>query len=143
MVTKKEQKIVKVLTGRVGNGEDLFLKIKEILTAENITNGSIKAIGAVSCASLAWYNQNSKAYEEKMFEEHMEILNLTGNVSTKDGEIFPHIHITLGKRDFSCIGGHLLPDTKVFACELEITVFEGETQTRHFDKTTGLFLWNS
>ncbi len=141
MISKKIQSVQEVFTGRVGFDQDLFLNIKEILETNSITNASIKAIGAVQCANIAWYNQQTKEYEEKFFDEEMEILTALGNVSTKDGEIFPHIHITLGKRDFSLIGGHLLPNTKVFACELEITVFDGATQQRSFDEDTKLFLW--
>jgi predicted DNA-binding protein with PD1-like motif len=37
----------------------------------------------------------------------LEILNLSGNIASMNRQPLPHVHVTLGRRDFSVIGGHL------------------------------------
>jgi predicted DNA-binding protein with PD1-like motif len=45
----------------------------------------------------------------RTFEEPMEILSLAGTLSP-DGL---HVHISLSRRDGSCVGGHLMTDCVV------------------------------
>jgi len=73
--------------------------------------------------------------------EGLEILSLTGNISQKDGEIFPHLHVVLSGKDAKAIGGHLLNDALVYAFEYQIIPFEGKPFVRKFDDDTGLFMW--
>jgi predicted DNA-binding protein with PD1-like motif len=47
----------------------------------------------------------------------------------------------LSNKDFTAVGGHLLPKTYVYAFEFEIIPFEGKSFVRGFDEETGLFLW--
>lgn len=42
----------------------------------------------------------------------MEISNLTGNISEVDGAPVLHMHITLGRSDYSALAGHLM-DAKI------------------------------
>ncbi len=122
-------------------GEDLTKGLIAVLKDRDITAGAISGIGAVSKARLGYFNARTKKYEERIFEESLEIVSLKGNVSYKDGEIFPHLHAVLSRRDFSAFGGHLFHDTLVYAFEFEIIAFTGASFKRGFDEDTGLFLW--
>ncbi len=73
---------------------------------------------------------------------HNVVYYRKGNVSLKDGQTFPHLHVVLSRRDYSTVGGHLFTGTLVFAFEFEIIAFEGDPFTRTFDDDTGLFLWS-
>ena len=42
----------------------------------------------------------------------MEISNLSGNISQAEGKLLLHLHITLGRKDYSALAGHLL-DAKI------------------------------
>ncbi len=42
----------------------------------------------------------------------MEISNLSGNISEADGKLLLHLHITLGRKDYTALAGHLL-DAKI------------------------------
>ena len=73
-------------------------------------------------------------------KEGFEILSLKGNISQKDGEIFPHLHVVLSGKDFRAIGGHLLDDTLVCAGEYEIIPLEEKPFVRKFNDDMGLFI---
>ena len=52
-----------------------------------------------------------------------------------------HIHITASRRDYSCVGGHLLRARINGACELVVQDFWEATLDRYFDPQTGLNLY--
>jgi hypothetical protein len=79
---------------------------------------------------------------DKTFEEQMEITNLTGNISQKDGKPYLHLHITASRSDYSCIGGHLLDARINGACELFVTSFPGTFVGRRPDPETGINLYS-
>lgn len=68
-------------------------------------------------------------------------MNLTGNVSIRDGSPLVHAHVSLADYSGNAFGGHLAPGTTVFACEYIIQAFTGETLVREQDSETGLPLW--
>ncbi|HMK60831.1 MAG TPA: PPC domain-containing DNA-binding protein [Dissulfurispiraceae bacterium] len=127
--------------GSLRTGEDLLRGLTHVIEENNIVCGRITGIGAVTQARVAYFDHEHKRYEELLIKEGMEILSLTGNISKKDGELFPHVHVVLSGRDFRAFGGHLLHDTLVYAFEYEIIPFDGKPLIRQFDKDTGLFLW--
>ncbi|HEY3763424.1 MAG TPA: PPC domain-containing DNA-binding protein [Verrucomicrobiae bacterium] len=86
--------------------------LTDFVTFQKIQAGEIVGIGATNEASLRWFDPATKQYVDKTFAEQMEISNLTGNISTVDGKIWLHMHITLGRKDYTALGGHLL-DAKI------------------------------
>lgn len=138
----KNFNVKKVFQGRLLKGEEIISGLNKFLKENSIKAGLISGIGAVRRVKIGYYDQSEKKYISHDFNEPMEILSLKGNISLKDNEIFPHIHIVLSKKDFSCIGGHLY-EAEVFAFEFEIIEFEGNYFERGFDEETGLFLWKS
>ncbi len=137
----KEFQIQRVYQGSLENGADILEGLLGVMEQHHISAGIISGIGAVTEARLAYYHQETKTYEEKTFSEHMEIVSMRGNISIKDNTVFPHLHAVLSRKDFTAIGGHLLPKTHVFAFEFEIIPFIGDAFMRGFDEATGLFLW--
>lgn len=138
----KKFSVKRVLQGRLFMGEEIVSSIIKFLKENAITSGLINGIGALKKAKIGYYNQSEKKYISQEFIEPMEILSLKGNISIKDGEPFPHIHVVLSKEDFTCIGGHLY-EAEVFAFEFEIIELEGNSFIRGFDEETGLFLWKN
>lgn len=132
----------KAFLDRLPHNGDLLVSIKEAFKKSNIKMGFFVAIGAVQYAKMAFYNQEDHKYHEFSVDEPAEILNCTGNVSELDGETFVHAHITLGLKDGTTKGGHLVEGTKIFACELFAIPLDGEQLKRSFDDVTGLKLWN-
>jgi hypothetical protein len=130
-----------VYQGSLSKGEDILKGLSSVLKEKKITCGCITGIGAVTQARVGYFNHEQKKYEELFLHEGLEILSLKGNISHKEGEIFPHLHVVLSGKDFKAIGGHLLDGTLVYAFEYEIIPFEGKPFVRKFDEDTGLFLW--
>jgi len=111
--------------------------LMDFVTQNHISAGSITGIGAVNEATLRFFNPATKKYTDKEFKEQMEIANLTGNISTKDGKPYLHVHITLGNSSYNAYAGHLL-DAKIRgAGELYISPLDA-TIERKFSDEVGL-----
>ena len=67
----------------------------------------------------------------------MEIANLTGNISTLNGKVYLHLHITVGRSDYSALAGHLLSATLNGAGEFIVEDFT-DTVVRVYDPSIGL-----
>jgi predicted DNA-binding protein with PD1-like motif len=128
---------------RLDFGSDLFDSIQNLAREHDVRLGTVTALGAVKKARIAFYAQDTRKYEETAFDEPLEITSLVGNLSMRDGQIALHAHMNLGDHAGRVIGGHLVPGTEVFACEVMMTRLEGPALTRVFDETTGLWLWKS
>lgn len=131
----------RVLLVRLDRGDDLLAALQALCEAEGVQAGTIEGIGAVEEAVLGWYDQAAGRYLEQRFGRGMEITALLGNVSLRDGVPFVHAHLTLADGEGRCFGGHLMPGTRVFACELCLRAFAGEAPVRQPDGPTGLMLW--
>ncbi|MBU1052297.1 MAG: DNA-binding protein [Proteobacteria bacterium] len=127
--------------GKISNGSDLLEEITDICRKKSIMLGRIEAIGAVQKARLAFYNQQTREYQFITIDQPLEITQLVGNISLKDGEPVVHAHITFADKTGQAYGGHLAPGTVVFACEFIMEVFTGQVFERKPDKLTGLHLW--
>ncbi len=125
---------------RLTHGEDVFEAIVTFLKNEKINCGEIKAIGSLEKYSLAYYD--GKEYLPIQKEEHVELVNLIGNISLKDGEPFPHMHAVISSITGSCVGGHVLPGNIVsYVVEVIITRFK-EIVERKYDESSNLVLWD-
>lgn len=127
--------------GKLEHGADLLEELTNICKENDIHLGKVTALGAVQKARLGYYNQDKKEYNFFEIDKPLEITNLTGNISLRDGQPMVHAHITLSDSDGKAFGGHLAPGTIVFACEFVITVLDGPQLTRGHDEATGLPLW--
>jgi predicted DNA-binding protein with PD1-like motif len=131
----------RVLLGRLDKGQDILRALTEFCVSEQVTAGSIQALGAVERGAVGFYDQESTAYREVHFDEEMEIASLVGNISLKEAETFLHCHIVLADRNGRCFGGHLVEGNVAFACEFAITALEGPVPERTHDQATGLMVW--
>lgn len=109
---------------------------------KGIMAGSVSGIGAISSATFRFLDPATKQYVDKTFDEQMEITNLTGNISRKDDKPYLHLHVTAGRRDYTCVGGHLLDARVNGACELLVEHFVFTHLGRRFDEETGLNLYD-
>jgi hypothetical protein len=130
------------IMGRLTKGGDLLGALENCCRELNITLGEVVAIGAVTKARVGYYDQTAQKYQFLEFNQPLEILSLTGNVSLKDGKPFVHAHITLGGAEGQALGGHLAEGTVVFAGEFILQEYHSDqTLVRQLDNATGLFLW--
>ncbi|MEW5920022.1 MAG: PPC domain-containing DNA-binding protein [Bacillota bacterium] len=126
---------------RLPYGADLLQSLEQFAAAHDIKVGRLEVIGAVSKAVVAFYDQEKKEYGALEFNEPLEILCCTGNLSLREHTNRAHLHIILGRQDGSTRGGHLMSGTIVFAAEANIEELAGPELHRGFDPRTGLPLW--
>ncbi len=141
MATIHEVKAVKMFMGKLEYGVDLLEEITQICINKDICLGRIEALGAVKKARLGYYNQHNHKYNFYDLNQTLEITNLIGNISIKDGVPIVHAHMTLSDKEGRAYGGHLAPGTIVFACEVVIQALDGPQFERGLDQKTGLPLW--
>ncbi|HUN66389.1 MAG TPA: PPC domain-containing DNA-binding protein [Bacteroidota bacterium] len=134
--------IKRTIIGQLPYGADLYESLTQLVKKEGITCGRIAGLGATTHAVVAFYDQKTHVYNPLEFPGGMEILNLHGNISVRDGQPFVHVHIVLGDAAGRVFGGHLLPGTRLFACEVFVDEFDGPPLTRNQEPRTGLHLWN-
>jgi len=142
MATIKDVKLKNIFMGKLQHGADLLEELTQICKEKKIQLGRAEAIGAVQKAVIGYYHQDKRAYEFLTLDTHLEILNLTGNISMKDGSPMVHAHVTLADAQGNAVGGHLAPGTIIFACECVIEGYEGPAFERKLDQQTGLPLWD-
>jgi len=137
----KEVKQKNTFIGRLRHGADLMDELTGICREKDIQLGRLEALGAVQKARIGFYDQERHEYKYSTIDQPLEITNLTGNISIKDGSPFVHAHITLADSTGRAYGGHLAQGTIVFACECVIEILEGPAFERVPDRETGLSLW--
>ena len=119
------------------NHQEIAAALMTFCREKNITSGVINGLGAINQLTLRFFDPTTKQFVDKKYHEQMEIANLTGNISTKDGEIYLHLHVTVGRNDYSAIAGHLLSATVSGAGEFVVEDY-GAVVERTFDPEIGL-----
>jgi predicted DNA-binding protein with PD1-like motif len=120
-------------------GERMLGPLLEWLGRENVGYASLTGLGAVSTATVSYWNAETQQYETHELTEQMEVVSLIGNVTLRDGEPFVHAHVALGRRDLSLVGGHL-NDLSVHPT-LEISLVPGPQPVhRALDESCGLYV---
>lgn len=105
---------------RLDEGEEIVSSLRSFCAKEKVGSASVSGIGACRKAEIAHYDTGRKEYRKKTYEGMMEIVSLAGNISSKDGGPFPHLHISLGLPDFSLVGGHLVESVVNPTCEITL-----------------------
>jgi len=124
---------------RVAKGALFADALLAFVQKEGIPAATCSAIGAVEDVVLAYYNLETRAYEEKQLEDVWELVALTGNIATKEGSPFLHAHVVVSDPDMQTRGGHLVSCT--VAATVEVTLHPlPKAITRSFDEVTGLHL---
>lgn len=124
---------------RVDKGEEIIETLKKYCTEHTITLGIVQGIGATNNALIGLYDTEDKEYYQKQFTGDMEITSLSGNISTMDGEVYLHAHISLGDKDNKAWAGHLNKAIVSATFECFITQLQG-TVERERDEEIGLNL---
>ncbi len=139
-----EYKDGRIFAGRLDYDSDLLESINKICIDKGVRAGFVNIIGALSTLKIGYFKQDSKEYiflDDVKIDSPLEIVSCTGNISIKDAKPFSHLHIIGSDRDGRCIGGHLMPGTKIFAAEFFIKEITGTDLVRELDPITQLPLW--
>ncbi len=135
-----ETTIGRVIVGKLEPGDDIIDSISELVKNYNIKSGLVNVIGALGKSTIGFFDLESKEYNFKTFEEDVELISTMGNVSHKDGQPIIHLHVLLGRGDYSTFGGHL-SQPSIVSVTGEVYIYETETKlNRAIDPQFGLSL---
>ena len=124
---------------RMEPGEELIATMRRVCEQEKIRFGTVTGIGAADYAKVGVYNVKEKKYHANELKGALEITNLCGNITTMDGALYLHIHITVADEQARAFGGHLNEANISATTEFFITRLEGEVD-RFYDDGIGLNL---
>ena len=135
-----ETAVGRVIVAKIEPNEDLFDAIKELIKKHKIKSGLINVIGALKQFTIGYFDIEKKKYNFKTFDEDIELISCMGNIAFKDNEPIIHLHVSVGKDDYSIIGGHL-SQPSVVSITAEVYIYEiTQTITRANDPQFDLSL---
>ena len=133
----------RIIFARLDHGEDIVGQFTILAEENGIETGALSAIGALSRADLACYDQSSHKYGKIALKEPVEMASCSGNISLKEGRPFVHAHAVLSDLTGKTWGGHLISGT-IFAAELYLQELSGSLPLKRVpDSITGLYLWGN
>ena len=125
------------IIARIDKGEEVLEQLEVISRKENIRLASVSALGATNDMTVGVFRTGEKKYYANHFIGDMEIVSLTGTVSTMNGNYYAHLHMSAGDADGHVFGGHLNRCVISATCEMVINVIDGEVD-REFNEEVGL-----
>ena len=122
---------------RLDKGEEIHEQLRLIALKEDIKLASVSALGAVDDVTVGVFVTQEKRYHANRFTGDMEIVSLTGTVSTMNGEYYAHLHMSAGNDKGQVFGGHLNRAVISATCEMVIRIIDGSVD-RKFNEEIGL-----
>lgn len=114
-ITGTDNRIMIVLN----KGDRIIDTLTQAITKHQIQGGFLVGIGALRDVEIGYFDLAKKTFMKQSFEgESYELLSFNGNVCLKDNQPFLHVHVLLGKHDFSTFGGHLFEGTVAVTAEI-------------------------
>ncbi len=124
---------------RFDPGEEVLGGIRQYCHERQIQAGVFTGLGAISEVLLAYYEPVTKVYQDRTFQQEMEITSLTGNVSRWGEETVVHAHGSFSDKNFESWGGHIKKLIVSATCEVFLERLSGRID-RSPDEKTGLNL---
>lgn len=129
------------IIARVDSGESLSCSIEKIAKKENIKFAFISGIGAANHLDIGCYQFDKQEYRPYSLDGDFEITSVLGNITTKDGEFYLHLHITAADDNCKMYGGHFNDAIISGTCELNIQVLNTIVD-RKLDEKTGINIFD-
>ena len=124
---------------RIDSGEEIIATLKQLCKNLHINFGSITGIGATSDVMIGLMNTKTKKYQSTRLTGDHEISSLVGNITTMDGDVNLHCHVTVCNTELKTYGGHLTSAVVSATFEGVIDIIDGQVN-RKFDQAVGLNL---
>jgi uncharacterized protein len=89
-------------------GDEAMRCLQDFAAKERLGGAQVTAIGALSRATLAFFDWDTKRYNPIPVDEQVEVASLVGDIAVgPDGKPSVHVHAVLGRRDGTSMAGHL------------------------------------
>lgn len=120
-------------------GDEAFSGLQEFAEKYQVTAAHFTAIGAISGATLAWFDPQRKMYEKIPINGQHEVAAMIGDIALYQGKPVVHTHAVVASSDGGTQSGHVL-DLYV-APTLEVMVIvDAATMRKKLDPETDLTL---
>jgi predicted DNA-binding protein with PD1-like motif len=120
-------------------GDDVGSTLLEFAKRNAIGAASFYAIGALREATIAYWNAETKKYDEIPVPEQVEVASMIGSIAPSAEDLKLHAHIVLGKRDGSAVVGHFRRGIVYPTLEVFLTARDAKVR-RAKDEETRLWL---
>lgn len=124
---------------RFDQGEDVIEEIKNFAAENEITAAIFQGLGAAQEITIAFYDLKKKAYLDRSYKKHLEIISILGNIAVLKGEAVVHCHGIFSDKNMKTIAGHVKKAIVSATCEISLTGMNG-SMGREYSDTTGLNL---
>lgn len=102
-------------------GDRVIAQLSRFAKEQGLQAAQFTAIGALSNATLGFFDFEIKDYRKIQVEEQVEVLSVIGDITTYKNEPKIHAHIVVGKKDGTAHGGHLIEATVSPTLEIILT----------------------
>jgi predicted DNA-binding protein with PD1-like motif len=120
-------------------GDEAFSGLLDFAEEYQLTSAHFTAIGAVSGATLGWFDPQRKMYKKISVDGQHEVIGMSGDIALYQGKPVVHTHMVVGSPDGTTHGGHVLSAYVSPTLEVMVTV-DPVTMHKRFDPATDLTL---
>ena len=120
-------------------GDEAFSGLLEFAESYHVTSAHFTAIGAVSGATVAWFDPQRKMYKKIPVVGQHEVIGMSGDIALYQGKPVVHTHMVVGNADGTTVGGHVLEAYVSPTLEVMVTV-DPKAMHKRFDPETDLTL---
>jgi predicted DNA-binding protein with PD1-like motif len=120
-------------------GDEAFSGLQEFAEKYQVTSAHFTAIGAVSGATIAWFDPQRKMYKKIPIDGQHEVIGMSGDIAVYQGKPVVHTHMVVGASDGTTRAGHVLAAYVSPTLEVMVIV-DPVTMHKRFDPETDLTL---
>jgi uncharacterized protein len=120
-------------------GDEAFSGLLAFAEKYHVTSAHFTAIGAVSGATVAWFDPQRKMYKKIPVVGQHEVIGMSGDIAVYQGKPVVHTHMVVGGPDGTTQGGHVLDAYVSPTLEVMVTV-DPKAMQKRFDPETDLTL---
>lgn len=117
-----------------GTGDELLAGLTEFAEKNHIASAHITGIGGLLTATLGWGDPSVGAMKKIAIDRKCELVSLLGNISSRNGHPYVHLHAIVSFSDGSTQGGHLIEAHVDPLAEIFIVTTDQPTQKYWYEE---------
>jgi uncharacterized protein len=94
---------------RLEPGEMIISSLKDVARRRNLRVGAIiSGVGMLNGIELGFFNSENEDYDRFRMTGIFDLSSIQGNITWRDGEPVPHVHMTFNDADMKTFSGHVM-----------------------------------